>query len=364
MEYPINEIEKLEDIQYLLTMGFFNWKQYGEVSVIVRDNLALFNYTAKAQYENRWNFFELVSRGLIIDRFTGEIVARPFDKFFNWGERGPLNRRPEGYIVSVTEKIDGSLGILYRKDNKCFIATRGAFDSEQAIWATDFLNKNYNLSDFLSGELSNLTLLFEIVYPGNRVVIDYGNKEGLILLAARNRITGEYLSFYPSLYNLSIKYGFETPRVYKFNDTIEIIEKTLQMDANEEGFVVEFSNGERFKFKGNKYLELHKLITGLSFKSTVRAIAAGTANYIKSQLPDEFIKQFEEWEREIYKKINEIKDKVEIAYNEAPKESRKYFALFVMDKYKELAHYLFAMLDGKDIVPMIYKMEFGDCSKE
>ena len=42
---------------------------------------------------------------------VGRIVARPFDKFFYWMANG---MRASGHIVTVTEKADGSLGILYR----------------------------------------------------------------------------------------------------------------------------------------------------------------------------------------------------------------------------------------------------------
>ena len=53
----------------------------------------------------------------------GEIVARAFDKFFNYGERG-INISPSGKIKNVYEKIDGNLGVLYRDNGKYKISTR------------------------------------------------------------------------------------------------------------------------------------------------------------------------------------------------------------------------------------------------
>jgi RNA ligase len=156
----LEEITSISDIQSLVISGFNNWKQYGEVTVTESADLLIFNYNPKAQYEGRWNFFERVSRGLIIQRHTGEIVARAFDKFFNWFENG---RRSSGHIVSITEKTDGSLGILYRINGDYHIATRGSFHSEQAQWATKYLRDNFNLSDLPK----EITLLFEIVYPEN-----------------------------------------------------------------------------------------------------------------------------------------------------------------------------------------------------
>jgi len=121
-------INMIEDLQNLMLAGETNWKQYGRVYAKTCDDLTLFNYSPEVQYAGDWNPFELMSRGLILSR-SGEVVARPFDKFFNYGEGGQFPTHP---LVSVTEKMDGSLGILYRHDGLHKIATRGSFDSDQA----------------------------------------------------------------------------------------------------------------------------------------------------------------------------------------------------------------------------------------
>jgi RNA ligase len=351
--FKIENIETISDLQNLLISGFLDWKKYGEVFTNIDGDLTIFNYTKECQYNRRWNFFERISRGLILNNKTGEIVARPFDKFFNWMEMG---EKANGYIVNVTEKIDGSLGILYRINDGYKISTRGNFHSEQAEWATQFLNKNYNLENLPE----DMTLLFEIIYPENRIVIDYGKFEGLILLASRNRFTGEYYPFFPTVYELGLFYGFITPRVYNFNNVVEIIEKTDVLNANQEGWVVEFSSGQRFKFKGDKYLELHKLISGLSFKHTLEAYQGGTIDYIRSQIPEEFLNEFNKWCDQIEKTIINIVYIVEQLFNIAPKESRKEFALWVIEKAKRYSLYLFAKYDNREYLSLIYKNEFKD----
>src|SRR5688572_4275446 len=104
-------IASIEDIQKLVRAGESSWEQYGDVRSLYFEDFVLFNYSAKAQYAGRWNWFELNSRGLILNATTGEVVALPFPKFFNWGE---LDRTTDATIQYITEKIDGSLGILYR----------------------------------------------------------------------------------------------------------------------------------------------------------------------------------------------------------------------------------------------------------
>ncbi|MEW5938504.1 MAG: T4 RnlA family RNA ligase [Chloroflexota bacterium] len=351
------EITSIEQIQQLAREGFSDWKSLGDVSVERDGDLLIFNYTAKAQYEGRWNFFERVSRGLIVNAHTGEIAARAFDKFFNWLQDG---QKSNGHIVSITEKMDGSLGILYRVDGEYRISTRGAFHSDQAEWATKFLHEHYNLD----GLPNELTLLFEIIYPENRVIIDYKGREDLVLLAARNRFTGAYLPFFPNIQLLADKYGFPLPRVYSFNNLTEIMERLGKMDKDEEGFVVEFSDGQRFKFKGDKYLELHRLVFGLSFKNTLLAVVTKQVDYLRSQIPDEFLGDFNRWAKEIEETRERIKREATNLFAQAPKETRKDFALWVMSNHKDLSSYLFAMLDGYDIEPIIYKKAFENRPNE
>ncbi len=353
----LSEITSIEQIQELAKQGFTEWKRLGDVSVERDGDLLIFNYTARAQYEGRWNFFERVSRGLIIHAVTGEIVARAFDKFYNWMQGG---QKADGQIVSITEKCDGSLGILYRAHGEYKISTRGSFHSDQAEWATKFLREHYTLDDLPN----ELTLLFEIIYPENRVIVDYKGRADLVLIAARNRFTGDYLPFFPDLKLLADQYGFPTPKTYDFNDIDAIIALTKKLDKDEEGFVVEFSDGQRFKFKGDKYLELHRLVFGLSFKNTLQVVESNQVEYIRSQIPDEFLVEFNAWIKEIEETKARIKREVSEIFAQAPKDARKDFALWVMANHKELSSYLFVMLDGQDIEPLIYKKAFENRPNE
>lgn len=329
-----------------------DWKQYGEVKAVYQGNLLLLNYTSKAIYSDHWNWLERISRGLILDRRTGEVVARPFDRFFNWLEGG---RCSAGHIVTVTEKVDGSLGILYRHDDGYKIATRGSFDSEQARWATEHLHEpRYSLS----GLPEEYTLLFEIVYPDNRVIVDYGDTEALFLLGARNRFNGEYLPFYPDVYELAYCIGFPIPRVFAFNSVEDIIAATDTLSASQEGWVVEFSDGQRFKFKGDRYRELHRLVWGMSFKAVLRAVADGTYEDLVVGVPMEFTIIISEWKRQIDEKARKLCRRVESAYAAAPKGTRKEFALWAKEHHPDLMPYLFLVLDGRPIEPLVYKREF------
>jgi RNA ligase len=343
-------IRTIEDIQNLVIAGFTDWQSLGHVTVREFDGLLVFNYNQMAQYAEEWNAFEVLSRGLIIDKQTGEIVARSFDKFFNWGERGIFTTAP---IVNITEKLDGSLGILYRKNGEYRIATRGSLESEQALWATEYLNQNYKLDDLPI----EYTLLFEIIYPANRVVVNYGERQDLVLLAARNRFMGHHLE-YARVRALAHRYGFSLPYdgLYSYGMSIdELLTNIGLLGENEEGYVAEFADGQRFKFKGKQYLRLHKLLTRLSFKNMLAALEHGELGTFLEGIPDEFLGQAKVWIAEIEGTITSENARLRSIYETCPQSSRKDFALYVTANHKKDSRYLFALLDGKEIAPLIYK---------
>jgi RNA ligase len=80
--------------------------------------LTIWNYTPKTQYGETgnqykyWDEVTLQCRGLITDD-KGNVVARPFKKFFNMEE----NRHTPTQEFEVFEKMDGSLGIMFLYNN-------------------------------------------------------------------------------------------------------------------------------------------------------------------------------------------------------------------------------------------------------
>ena len=149
-------------------------------------DLTIWNYSPRVQYERLWDNITLQCRGLVTNS-NGEIVARPFKKFFNYEEHKPEDIPNENY--EVYEKMDGSLGILFYY-NEWILATRGSFTSPQAIKGKELLEKyDYNRLD------KNYTYLFEIIYPENRIVCDY-DFEDLVLLGIIHTKTGDEVNIH------------------------------------------------------------------------------------------------------------------------------------------------------------------------
>lgn len=295
--------------------------------------LYIFNYTPVCQFGRSWDDVTLMCRGLITD-LDGNIMARPFKKFFNVEEhQGEIPQEP----FTVLEKLDGSLGILYYIDGEPYLATRGSFTSDQAIEGTKILRERY-------GDLSDLdktcTYLFEIIYPENRIVVDYGQKRDVVLLAKIDTETGREASIE------SYRERFSVARLY---DGINDLESLRMLEnSDDEGFVVTFASGLKLKLKFQEYVRLHRLLTQVSSKSIWEVLKNGDPlNDVLDRVPDEFYQWVRETERKLRAKHDEAIATATAVYDKVDKTDRKAAALSMQGKDSTTRAIVFALLDGK-----------------
>ena len=310
--------------------------------------LTIWNYTEKVQYENLWDEVTLMCRGLVTDN-KGDIVATPFQKFFNI-EEGKFEPTEK---FEVYEKMDGSLGIVFWYEGKWILATRGSFTSDQAIKGTEILKK-YN-TDIL---FRHMTFCFEIIYKENRIVLDYGEDEKLVMLGAFDRWGKDYdISDWD-------EWGFDV--VKKYDGIKDFKELKAMVKDDQEGFVVKFSNGDRIKVKGVEYLRLHKIMTNVT--------TTGVWEYLKNgedvlellkDVPDEFYKKIQNYVKDLrysYFQISEDTGKrfdymMYGKYNDKePITDRKEFAEWVSTQPKHMSGILFRMFDKKDYTEIIWNL--------
>lgn len=225
--------------------------------------LRILNYTAYAQFDAVWNDVTRACRGLIVTD-DEHVIARPFAKFFGLAET-PVPE-PHGR-VSVTEKLDGSLGVLHPVPGGYAVATRGHFHSEQADHATVVWRERY-ADRFVPDP--TITLLFEIVYPTNRVVVDYRDLDDIVLIGAIDIATGA---------SVPIEVAAPTwpgPVVesHPFTDLASVLASPERPDR--EGFVVHFVDHDiRVKIKHDEYVRLHRLLTDVSERRVWEVLATG-----------------------------------------------------------------------------------------
>lgn len=313
------------------------------------DGHQIYNYSDKAMYTpGAWdNEAVQQCRGLIVDKGS-IIVARPWKKFWNYGQKeaGELDLSAP---VEVTDKLDGSLGVLFINGSmEPQIATRGSFNSDQAIHATQVFRERYLGTKWI--ESITYTFLFEIVYPENRVVLDYGDTDDLILLGAVRIGDGKYLG--PLEAQQILEWAGPVTEVFQYRTLKEALEAHPRKNA--EGLCVRFLNEDRItKLKQEDYVRLHKIVMKLSEKSVwEHMLASKPLSDLLDTLPDELIP----WTQEIWCRLEDwylyywsgAHESFEEIVNGLPKDfTRKDFALRVKDL--PIKHLLFRLLDGKEI---------------
>jgi RNA ligase len=311
--------------------------------------LTIWNYSETVQFDGCWDDVLLMTRGLVTDN-EGNIVARPFKKFFNIEE----NKHRPTTDFDVFDKMDGSLGILFNYKGEWILCTRGSFTSDQAIKGTELL-KNYDTTELLE----SYTYLFEIIYPENRIVVRY-DEEMLMLLGAVNTITGKEAEYNELMWFHNIC-GY--PIVKKYNGIIDYISLKDIIQDNQEGYVVLFSNGHRCKIKGSEYIRLHRIMSSCSTTSIWEVLMNGdNIEDLLKDVPDEFYDKIKTYINDLYYKFFSIQedagkrfDSLYESYNsELP--IKKVYAEWVKLQPLHLRPILFKMYDNGKYDYIIWKI--------
>lgn len=334
MTFYITDLMSLQDLSREISDGYVDVKDHPYLP------LSIYNYTPKAM-DGNWNEVTEHCRGLIVEQGTGLIVARGPRKFYNVGQKeAPVPTRYND--VTVTRKFDGSLGVCYVYDGNYGVATRGSFNSEQAIHATkllqtedySWLRREIGYGDGIS------TSIVEIIYPDNRIVVDYSGKDFLQPL-------GEV--FPDGIVQSRPLASDVVVTVCSYEEALK-----LPIPDDEEGYVLDIMGMEgtvsgHVKLKGAEYLRLHKLVTGLSEKTVWESLVDGTYSQMYSLMPDEFQTWMEEVRDDLQSKYNDVMENILVIHtaivNTLPEGyTRKEFALKA--KESRYVKFLFLAEDG------------------
>lgn len=323
--------------------------------------LRIANYAEKTVFDRNWTPETRASRGLIFNIDNGDVLARPFPKFFNHGEvDAPVLLLD--MEVWASDKMDGSLGVIYiTPAGGVAVATRGSFASDQAKHATRVLNEKYPewVSMFLSRTHQH-TPLVEIIYPENRIVCDYGNQDDLVLLGWMHIESGNYYS--------SSEGWWDGPRAksFDFDNLSQALSAPPRPGA--EGMVLYIPEiHDWVKLKQGDYVELHRIVTGLSARRVFEALRSGqTVEEICAPLPDEFHSFVREVAEYLNTKVQErflyvvatfeyiIEELERRDIRQGDQDFRKEFAMVA--KNSRDAGLLFALLDDRPINDRVWSL--------
>lgn len=359
----------------------------GRVNASQMGSRVIFKYTQNTHLEDAWNDVNRQARGIIF-HVDGTVIARPFPKFFNMNERPETaaDKLPWSEGVEIYEKLDGSCGTGYydKKTYQWQLATPGSMESDQAIEGTRILNESIEDAEetvVYSSESKvvkkhlhrpryrlpllpqDCTPVFEIIYPENRIVVDYKGETKLVLLTVFEHDGTEWHPHRVDM--LAEMCHFTRPRRYDFD-----LHKEIPFEENAEGYVIRFSSGLRVKVKSPEYVRIHRLLNHLSAKGIVQLIRENQYGDVINQLPKEIVKDFDDARAHVQGLHNTL---VTDSYSHLTRMTsyvgentpRKDKALWIMKNVpSELMGFVFSLLDHKDIEDKVWKLVLTKVKEE
>lgn len=307
MNYEFPFIDNISDVLWAI-------RDRDEFVVAEKDGYTVINYNVMMsdtfpEFDEQFgnlNMANLIAtmrrecRGIIFDTATGDILRRPFHKFFNVNEREETQEHAVDMSgdYDILEKLDGSMIAPFIVNGEMIWGTKmGATDVAKPV--EEFVKNNPQYDEFRYLIGSGFTPIFEWCSRKQRIVLDY-REDQLVLTAIRDIKTGEYAS-YDRLVSLAKSYDIPVIRqwdntlVEQWHSAVQRGNKTLSSFVNFvrdlediEGFVVRFSDGHMLKLKCDWYVQIHKAKEKiLQDRNIVELILDGKLDDVMAHLPKE-----------------------------------------------------------------------------
>jgi RNA ligase len=279
-----------------------------EFTVAVKEGYTVINYNVMMADTFDCNI-RRECRGIIFDTATGDIIRRPFHKFFNVNEREETHDHVIDLSQShaILEKLDGSMIAPFIVDGQMIWGTKmGATDVAKPVEAFVEAHSEYRIyAKFMLSR--GYTPIFEWCSRKQRIVLDY-SEDQLILTAVRDLVSGRYVSRDLMMINAE---NYNIPVVRTWDIGLEMDNKTMKSFIgyvrdleDREGFVVRFSDGHMIKLKCDWYVQIHKAKEAiLQDRNIVELILDDKLDDIKAHLPAEDRDRLSYFESQINSRI-------------------------------------------------------------
>lgn len=275
----------------------------------------------------------------------GRVIARPFHKFFNFGEKPETAALDLGVGHVVMHKLDGSMIHPAMVDGELVFMTRmGATDiaaRAQAFASPEVIRFCRNVLD--AGD----TPIFEWCSPDNRIVVPYAEPR-LSLLAIREMATGAYhpWSFVAAAAGQHGVSVVET--VEPIRDASAFVAHTRGL-IGAEGYVVRFDTGLTVKIKADDYVLRHRSKDQIGLeKNALGTVLRGQVDDLVPLLPDHDAAALARYAVEVEARVSELTAAVHRTLADGAGVDRKTFALEHASMLPvELKGCAFMALDGR-----------------
>eukprot|EP01129_Flabellula_baltica_P017591 TRINITY_DN9795_c0_g1_i1.p1 TRINITY_DN9795_c0_g1~~TRINITY_DN9795_c0_g1_i1.p1 ORF type:complete len:514 (+),score=77.52 TRINITY_DN9795_c0_g1_i1:278-1819(+) len=210
-------------------------------------------------------------RGLILDRSNDwGVVAFPYKKFFNYGD--PRSAPLDWASITLTEKVDGSIAIMYYYNHDWHIASSSTPDGSKVFVGdktfSEVFWKVWQDIDYSLPHDENCTYVFEIILKDYPIVVKH-ERDFIYCHGARDNISFQELD--SGL--ISAAHGWKNVPTYIFESletTIEVMNSLNPLEH--EGFVATDSQFNRCKLKSKQYVSISLLNISNSKEISARHI--------------------------------------------------------------------------------------------
>lgn len=318
-------------LQNMLNSEYIRVKELG-------NDIVSLNFTRNAFQDGIWNDETIKARGLFINKVTGDIVARSYNKFFQYDETSETKEYVDNHLVYplyISKKFNGFLGIISVYNDAFFVATKSTNDGEYCEYFKEILNKTIFANEEDKNELftvlkeHNCTATFEVMDMVNDQHIVYEENPLALLDFIPNTLDINGIDKDVELSEtLKEKLNIKSIVIAKNKviNTKEDLDNFLAMTEEEEleGAVITDSKGFMWKYKTNFYRfwkternQLARVLKDKEVKGSNRLNSdkAQTAeqdfiNFLHDFLKDKTVEEKEEllntksiiWFREQYRK--------------------------------------------------------------
>lgn len=287
----------------------------------------------------------LECRGLKFDR-DGRLIGRPFHKFFNLGERQPVEAVDWSAPHRIHAKLDGSMIHPVLLDGALRFMTRMG-ETEQSARALRHAGApEFDISRHLVE--AGITPIFEFTAPENRIVLAYDRPQWT-LLAAREMVSGLYLP-HGEIERLAGRFGVALVEDHGTVDDAAAFVARVRAATGIEGYVLAFEDGHRLKLKTEAYVLRHKALSLVAFEKNVLGwICAGSVDDIVPLLPEAVADRVLDYRDQIGRGVAARAAEIEgfvAAHRDLPRKEFAARAVAMFDP--RLRGLAFSVLDGKD----------------
>lgn len=313
-------------------------------------------------FDAKWSSENKIYRSSVWSK-QGELLSAGLKKFVNLGELPDIFPPPKNLnYATIVEKLDGSCLICDWVNDKFSMKTRGTYSYKQLEnWQDfEFVAEKYNLEK-IAKIYRGYTLLFEIVSPNQRIVLDYGNEADAYLIGIINKrdyslLSQAYLDFTAEIY------GLKRPKKYEFTDLDELV-KYIKAAENIEGVCI-YTDGDQviFKLKSEFYLAAHRMKSELGSINRVVEFYAQCGLITKNDFKTILENTFD------FEVLNRAKNDIEKVYVALEKArllfvsicgaitglkikdiDRKKQAQYIINTFPDVKDIAFLLLDGKQL---------------